>query len=112
MVEDRSHIGGIIDVIKVELAQFSSSTCTHIRRNGNKVAHELAKLAISIGEQRTWHEDIHSPLRSLVAAEAYPRHPCKGNEGPQLDDPLRATIYTLTAAYMIMGLPSGAAAMG
>ncbi|KAL6998450.1 hypothetical protein U1Q18_008577 [Sarracenia purpurea var. burkii] len=70
MDEDRSHIGGIMEVTKAKLARFSSFICTHIRRNGNKVAHELAKLAISIGELRIWHGDIHSPLRSLVAAEA------------------------------------------
>ncbi|KAL6989330.1 hypothetical protein U1Q18_015080 [Sarracenia purpurea var. burkii] len=72
MDEDRSHIGGIKKAIKAELALFSSSTCSHIRRRGNMVAHELASLATSIGESRKWYSDIYPPLRHLVATEASP----------------------------------------
>ncbi|KAL6976934.1 hypothetical protein U1Q18_025721 [Sarracenia purpurea var. burkii] len=67
---DRSLIGSITEAIKAELALFSSTICTHIRRNGNSVAHGLARLATSGIEPRKWMGDIHPPLRHLVEAEA------------------------------------------
>ncbi|KAL6989979.1 hypothetical protein U1Q18_015731, partial [Sarracenia purpurea var. burkii] len=67
---DRSHIGGIIDAAKAELAFFTKSTCSHIRRKGNSIAHELARFATLISAPRTWLGDTHPPIRSLAAAEA------------------------------------------
>ncbi|KAL6988425.1 hypothetical protein U1Q18_014175, partial [Sarracenia purpurea var. burkii] len=40
--EDRSYIGGIMEAAKTELALFSCSVVSHIRRKGNSIAHELA----------------------------------------------------------------------
>ncbi|KAL6989956.1 hypothetical protein U1Q18_015708 [Sarracenia purpurea var. burkii] len=67
---DRSHIGGIIEATKAKLALFTNSICSHIRRKGSSIAHELARLATLIGAPRTWLGDTHPPLRTLAAAEA------------------------------------------
>ncbi|KAL6990924.1 hypothetical protein U1Q18_009045 [Sarracenia purpurea var. burkii] len=61
--DDRSYIGGVMEAAKAELALFSRLVCSHIRRKGNSIAHELARLATSINEARVWYGDIHSPLR-------------------------------------------------
>ncbi|KAL6979888.1 hypothetical protein U1Q18_021544 [Sarracenia purpurea var. burkii] len=67
---DRSHIGGIIEATKAEIALFTNSICSHIRRKGNSIAHALARLATSISAPRTWLGDTYPPIRKLAAEEA------------------------------------------
>ncbi|KAL6997309.1 hypothetical protein U1Q18_007435, partial [Sarracenia purpurea var. burkii] len=65
---DRSHIGGITEAIKAELNLFTSSVCSHIRRISNSIANELARLATSINDPKTWVGDIHPPFALLTGA--------------------------------------------
>ncbi|KAL6989882.1 hypothetical protein U1Q18_015633 [Sarracenia purpurea var. burkii] len=67
---DRSHIGGITEAIKAELNLFTNSICSHMRRKGNSISHELVRLATMINEPMNWVGDIYPPRRYLVAAEA------------------------------------------
>ncbi|KAL7000668.1 hypothetical protein U1Q18_001821 [Sarracenia purpurea var. burkii] len=70
--EDKSVIGGIIESIKAEIALFHKSICSHVQRNGNSVAHALAKLATSLEEPIRWIGDIHPALKNLVTADIPP----------------------------------------
>ncbi|KAL6995976.1 hypothetical protein U1Q18_006114 [Sarracenia purpurea var. burkii] len=67
---DRSHIGGIIEATKAELALFTKSMCSHIRMQGNSIAHELVRFATSSSASRTWLGDTHPSIRILATAEA------------------------------------------
>lgn len=44
--EDLSNIGAFIHSIRLILRSFTSDTCTHIRRQGNQLAHVIERMAL------------------------------------------------------------------
>ena len=45
---------------------FSELSYSHVKREGNKVAHYLAKLAVNFPESVIWMEDIPQSISSFV----------------------------------------------
>ena len=61
--------GHIIDESRSLAAIFRSATFTHTKRQGNKVADKLAKLAKNLYEPQVWLEEIHCNVTELVSAD-------------------------------------------
>jgi hypothetical protein len=53
---DRSWMGHLIEDVKVELQAVLHWQLTFVRREGNKVAHDLAKFALTHCTAETWHD--------------------------------------------------------
>jgi hypothetical protein len=53
---DRSWMGHLIKDVKVELLAVLHWQLTFVRREGNKVAHDLAKFALTHCTAETWHD--------------------------------------------------------
>jgi acyl carrier protein phosphodiesterase len=53
---DRSWMGHLIEDVKVELQAVVDWQLTFVRREGNKVAHDLAKYAWTHCLAETWHD--------------------------------------------------------
>jgi ribonuclease HI len=53
---DRSWMGHLIEDVKVELQAVLYWQLTFVRREGNKVAHDLAKFALTHSTAETWHD--------------------------------------------------------
>jgi ribonuclease HI len=54
--EDRSHMGNVIEDIKEELRIVSHWKVSFVRKEGNKVAHALAKTALNCNLDQEWVE--------------------------------------------------------
>ena len=50
-------------------ARFSEIPFSYVRRNANNVAHKLAQVSLSLGEERIWLEDYPSCVAALVEQE-------------------------------------------
>jgi hypothetical protein len=56
--EDAGHLGNLIGEIRVLLRRFDCWSFIHVKREGNKVAHTLAKYAISHPQNRVWFDSF------------------------------------------------------
>ena len=55
--------------IKFHASSFIQLRYSHVKREGNKVAHKLARHAICISDFSVWMEDIPPPLLPIVLEE-------------------------------------------
>ena len=63
--------GHIIAGIIQEMSKFQIAVTRHISRNGNKVAHELAKYAKRSGELKSWFGTALEFVADLLRTDAY-----------------------------------------
>ncbi len=68
--EDAGHLGNLIGDIRVLLRRFDCWSFVHVKREGNKVAHSLAKYAISHPQSRVWFNSFPSCVLGLVSSES------------------------------------------
>ena len=54
------------------VGNFSKVSYSHIKREGNKVAHGLAKLAVNLAECVIWMEEVPPTIHHLVQANLAP----------------------------------------
>ncbi|CAL5412558.1 unnamed protein product [Camellia sinensis] len=62
--------GHFVEQAKSLLPRFHSWAVQHVKREGNSVAHCLARLAFAMDNFSIWLEDVSLSLRSLVRREA------------------------------------------
>jgi hypothetical protein len=62
--------GALINDTKQHLQQIQRWKICHVRRTANEAAHNLAKFAISVGEERVWTEDCPLCIRDIVTSES------------------------------------------
>jgi hypothetical protein len=62
--------GQILDDIKSQFSFFSSVEVKHVRRNANRVAHVLAKYALSQLLNNTWITECPSIIQNVVVADS------------------------------------------
>uniref|UniRef100_A0A803LJT5 RNase H type-1 domain-containing protein n=1 Tax=Chenopodium quinoa TaxID=63459 RepID=A0A803LJT5_CHEQI len=65
--KENSIFGMILNDICHFTDQCNSISFAFVRRNGNKDAHALAKLSLSLGVLNVWLEDIPTAVMSIVA---------------------------------------------
>ena len=51
------------------LQRFQEHQVNHIHREANRTAHNLAKLALSLGVGRVWREDFPACMRNIGIAK-------------------------------------------
>ena len=56
----------LIEDVKVFANNFVRLLYSHIKRNGNRVAHSLAKNALCIPDFQVWMEDVPSHIVSIL----------------------------------------------
>jgi hypothetical protein len=61
--------GSLISDAQNLLSSFGFYACTHVRREGNRVAHTLAKFAISSEHNKVWFQSYPTCLSGLVNSE-------------------------------------------
>jgi len=61
--------GSLISDAQNLLSSFGFYACTHVRREGNRVAHTLAKFAISSEHNKVWFQSYQTCLSGLVNSE-------------------------------------------
>ena len=61
-----STVGLVMDDIRDDANLFYQLCYFHVRREGNKVAHSLARHALEITDFVVWMEDVPPPLFSVV----------------------------------------------
>ena len=58
--------GLLMDDIRFNATFFNQLLYSHVKREGNKVAHKLARHAFCISDFLVWMEDVPPPIRSVV----------------------------------------------
>nr|XP_023891641.1 uncharacterized protein LOC112003671 [Quercus suber] len=61
--------GHLINDVSLFSGAFSKLSYSHIRRDGNKIAHSLARLALTTPSCTTWMEDVPSCTLPFVHAD-------------------------------------------
>ena len=64
-----SSFGLLIEDIKCNASLFNQLLYSHVKREGNIVAHHLARHSISISDFSVWMETVPPPFISLVLAD-------------------------------------------
>ena len=64
-----SPLGLLIDDIKCNASFFNQLLYSHVKREGNKVAHSLARYSICIFDFSIWIETVLPPFVSLLLAD-------------------------------------------
>jgi hypothetical protein len=67
--EDRSWVGHLFEDIKGELSSFDGWRMSFVRRDGNDVAHKLARFAVNHNATETWSGAAPDCICELVALE-------------------------------------------
>jgi ribonuclease HI len=67
--EDRSWVGHLFEDIKGELSSFDGWRMSFVRRDGNHVAHKLARFAVNHNATETWSGAAPDCIGELVALE-------------------------------------------
>ena len=62
--------GHLIQDVKSLQNSFNSLNFTHVRREGNNVAHALARWAIKKPNLTVWMEDVPPEIRQFVMADS------------------------------------------
>ena len=58
--------GLLLDDIRFYTSFFNQLLYSHVKREGNKIAHKLAKHALCISNFLVWMEDVPPPIRLVV----------------------------------------------
>ncbi|XVF67326.1 hypothetical protein PTKIN_Ptkin10aG0112100 [Pterospermum kingtungense] len=66
---DLSPIGCLIDEGRILTSCFHSCIVSHVNRQGNEVAHSLARYGLSVQDDVIWLEDCPSWVHSLVSSD-------------------------------------------
>ncbi|KAK9989549.1 hypothetical protein SO802_029788 [Lithocarpus litseifolius] len=61
--------GHVIQDIRCLVSSFVSFSFTHVRRQGNNVAHALARWAINSSNSTVWMEDVPPDIQYVVQAD-------------------------------------------
>ena len=61
--------GLLIEDIRLNARFFNQLHYSHVKREGNKVAHNLARHVLCISDFVVWMEDVSSPLLPIVPAD-------------------------------------------
>lgn len=61
--------GVLAQSCKLSLAQFRHCEVVHVRREGNKVAHKLARKSLDMGGEQVWMGMIPPHVGELVTAD-------------------------------------------
>ena len=61
-----SPLGLVVEDVKVFASNFVRFFYSHIKRNGNSIAHSLVKHAICIPDFQVWMEDVSSHIVSVL----------------------------------------------
>ena len=64
-----SPIGLLVDDVKWVASSFERLVYSHVKRNGNRVAHSLAKNALRIPNFQVWMEDVSSHITLILDLE-------------------------------------------
>ena len=64
-----SQWGLLVEDVKLVANSFVSLSYSHIKRNGNSLAHNLAKHAIHIPDFEVWMEDVLSHVISFLHSD-------------------------------------------
>ena len=64
-----SSFGLLIEDIRCNASLFNQLLYSHVKRSGNKVAHNLARHSISISDFSVWMETVPPPFVSLVLTD-------------------------------------------
>jgi hypothetical protein len=67
--EDMGNFGNLIGETSILLRNYDRLAVNHVRREGNMVAHNLAKLAVSHPQNQVWFDSFPSCLSELVSSE-------------------------------------------
>jgi len=69
-----SQMGLLIEDMKVLASNFLRLLYSHIKRNGNRVAHSLARNALCILNFQVWMEDVSSHIVSILQLNVVELH--------------------------------------
>ena len=69
-----SPLGLLVEDVKLAANNFVSLSYSHIKRNGNSVAHNLAKHVIRIPDFQVWMEDVLSHFVSILQVDVVDLH--------------------------------------
>jgi hypothetical protein len=67
--EDAGKFGNLIRETRILLRRFDCWTVKHVKREGNKAAHTLAKYAVSHPQNRVWLDSFPSCLSGIVFSQ-------------------------------------------
>ena len=60
----------ILDVVRSKARCFSKLQYSHVKREGNKIDHVLARFALNVTYYRVWMEDVPLQIHSFVLADS------------------------------------------
>ena len=69
LIENHTYLstdGLLLDDIRFYTSFFNQLLYSHVKREGNKTVHKLAKHALCISNFLVWMEDVPSPIRLVV----------------------------------------------
>ncbi|XP_059436338.1 uncharacterized protein LOC132169298 [Corylus avellana] len=66
---NNSKVGHLIDDVKLNLNKFSRWQVKNVHREGNRVAHGLARLALQQVNDTEWSEECPSCIRDIILTE-------------------------------------------
>ena len=69
-----SPMGLLIEDVKVFASNFVRFLYSHIKRNGNRIAHSLARNALCILNFQVWMEDVTSHIVSILQLDVIELH--------------------------------------
>ena len=67
-------LGLLVEDVKIYSNHFQRVLYSHIKRNGNSVAHNLARYAISIPDFQVWMKDVPSHIVSVLLSDVTHLH--------------------------------------
>ncbi|XVF85301.1 hypothetical protein PTKIN_Ptkin17bG0106600 [Pterospermum kingtungense] len=67
--DDFFDVGNIVEEGRVLTGLFNSCCIQHISRDGNKVAHRLAKLGVNCHKESIWVEEYPSEIHEIIFAD-------------------------------------------
>lgn len=67
--EDAGKFGNLIGETRILLRRFDCWSVKHVKRDGNKTAHTIAKYAVSHPQNRVWLDSFPSCLSGIVFSE-------------------------------------------
>ncbi|RXH81444.1 hypothetical protein DVH24_034865 [Malus domestica] len=68
-VSDFSPLRHVINDARQFLRAFPQIKLSHVRREGNMVAHQLARCGLSLLHQVSWFEEPHNVIRDLLVKD-------------------------------------------
>ena len=64
-----SKYGHFVEGIKSEMRSLETASFLHVKREGNTVAHRLAKMATTHAAKNTWLENVPPDIYGIVRGE-------------------------------------------